>query len=172
MQSGCPVVATMAGRLIRAGWLLKGIVIRDLTIIHWLSMTLPSIRVLVNENPETGPIGSLGLATNSENVGSAGILCWPVDHPLVSTETLARLRESSDDSSIAVPNFEGKHGHTTWWGTCSWDLLRSSLADEGANRVLRSGLISIQEVFVDDQGVTINIDTFDVAAAHGLEKAE
>jgi len=171
-RNGTLVILTMIELATIAGWKLGGVVISDPTLIGWFEINLPNVKRIMNNQPETGPIGSLRLAIDSTNDNDTGLLAWPIDHPLVGADALRRIWNVAEPSNTVIPCFEKRRGHPTWWGKASWNALNSSLADEGANRIIKSGLVTVNEVDVDDPGVVTNIDTVEAATLNALKRFE
>jgi nicotine blue oxidoreductase len=127
--------------------------------------------VAPNPGWQAGMASSLraGLAALGTDLGIApglgqleGVLVWPVDHPLVRRETVARLLDEAHPRRIVVPSLGGRGGHPTWFGR---DLL-PALADPaldfggGARAVVRATPPErVIHVMVDDPGVRSDIDT-------------
>jgi len=144
------------------------IVLSDLHLADLVSERQPEINIIHNQFPERGMISSirLGLAEAHEN--AAGILTLPIDHPLVSIETLNAMRNTAESGSVVIPTFQGRRGHPTWWGKSYWNYLNDTHADNGANAILRLLEVKIKEIPVDDDGVLININTPELATKHNL----
>jgi CTP:molybdopterin cytidylyltransferase MocA len=95
-----------------------------------------------------------------------GVVVLPVDHPLVSIETVVEL--AGTDGAVVIPSHRGKHGHP--------NLLRRDVAEGIAREqiggdTLRDIIREVGSVFVavDDPGVVANCNTPDVLR-HALER--
>lgn len=74
--------------------------------------TFGMVNCLYNDNINLGMIYSVELGVKSLN-DSAGFIIFPVDHPLVSTEAIARLIEifEKNKTKIVKPVYKGLSGH-------------------------------------------------------------
>lgn len=167
-QDGRLCAERMVADLFATGWEQVAVVVSDWSLIAFVEQNLAPAEIIVNAEPARGMISSLRLALDWAEEDAAGLLALPIDHPLVAGETLAALRREADADWIIVPQFQGRRGHPTWWGRASWEALRSSEADEGANKVLRLSSIQVRELPVDDFGVTTNINTLADAERYQL----
>lgn len=176
MPNGEPVVKVMCQMLNECSWKSLSLVVSNENDREWikgvlsdLGSSIEELKVLLNPEPKKGMISSLRLAIRHSPPGSLGILSWPIDHPLVMRETLLALRAQANFASVVVPVHHGHRGHPTWWGKSCWSYLESSLADEGASRLLRLPDLTLVEVETEDPSVLWNIDTPQEARAHGLK---
>lgn len=169
-QKGKPIICEMAEKLEAAGYKLAAVVVGDAETGGWVTEVLQKVTVVVNHRPQDGMISSIRLGLRLSNSTWYGMLTWPVDHPLITADTLSLIRQSAEKSLIAIPAHNGHRGHPTWWGRQTWRYLWGGEADFGANRVLLRPDVKIREVAVADPGVLINIDTPAELAANGLMK--
>ncbi len=95
----------------------------------------------------------------AEAIGAEAALIHPVDHPLVTELTVARVLEAlAAGAAIAAPACAGRRGHPGGFARSTWPLLRKAPAQQGARAVLRSHAELI--VHVDgDAGSIAGIDT-------------
>jgi molybdenum cofactor cytidylyltransferase len=118
--------------------------------------------IVLNRGWERGPLSSIitGLDALAQTSPS-GVLVWPVDHPLVSTATIRALIDAFERTRqpIVVPTLHTRRGHPTLFGASLFPDLRSAPPDKGAREVLRKHPGSVCEVPVEDEGITLNIDT-------------
>jgi CTP:molybdopterin cytidylyltransferase MocA len=98
----------------------------------------------------------------------SGLVVLPVDHPLVSIETVVELARS--DGAVVIPSHRGKRGHPI--------LLRREVAEgiarqELSGESLRQIILEVGsvELPVDDPGVIANCNTPDVLR-HALERQQ
>ncbi len=118
--------------------------------------------VAVNPNWNAGQLSSLrtGVAANKSNEWH-GFLIYPVDHPLVSHESLVDILHAfwTSDKNIIIPTYEGKRGHPVIFGKLIIEQLPSVSDEIGAKELVRNNPDEILEVPVNDPGVIRNIDT-------------
>ena len=116
-------------------------------------------RVLVNPDPDRGPLSSL-LLVLKELDGYDGALVHAVDHPLVAKSTLrALLREHSRcPACILIPRHRGKKGHPVLFPQRFFAELKQAPMNQGARWVVRRRLSSQLLVSVVDSGVVTNIN--------------
>jgi nicotine blue oxidoreductase len=117
--------------------------------------------VLVNPEPGDGPITSLRLALAGLGEGVAGVAFCPVDHPLLTAETVASLVDTYRDSPapLALPVVDGARGHPVIFGPALFPELRDEGLEGGARSVVHRHLEEALLVPVSDPGAVTDIDT-------------
>lgn len=125
--------------------------------------------LVVNPKHREGMLSSAlcGLA-EAEARGAEALLLHPVDHPLVSPETLegvmAALRAGA---RIAVPSHAGRRGHPGGFAASAWTALQGAPLEAGARAVLAAHPDWITHV-PGDASCLLGIDTAeDYARAFG-----
>lgn len=98
------------------------------------------LTIVKNPQPERGQLSSLkvGLAA-ATSAGAEGLLCWPVDHPLVGIETVAQLLHAAQahPGLAIVPRSGGRGGHPTYFPRALFEALRELPDNEGARALIR-----------------------------------
>jgi len=124
------------------------------------AVDLQDATVLVNPQPERGPLSSLRIGLASVK-NCQGVLVHPVDHPLVTRETLQALLDAHHNlpDRIVLPEFGGRRGHPVLFPRPLFEELQAAPLDQGARYVVRRHPESVLAVRVSDEGVTQNIDT-------------
>ncbi len=117
------------------------------------------------ENPDAdtgGQLSSLlaGLR-KADRPGIRAMLMVPVDAPMITAATVARLLEvfNSTRGLIVRARYQGRNGHPVVFSRAMFDELRRADPSFGAKAVLRAHREAIVEVDVDDPGVAGDIDT-------------
>jgi molybdenum cofactor cytidylyltransferase len=118
---------------------------------------------LVNPEPERGPLSSIHLGLEELSRSSTALIPHPVDHPLVTEETLRTIlaRHEAYPEHILVPHYHGTPGHPTLFPATSFGDLREAPLEQGARWVVRKRSHFVLQVPVEDPGITANIDTPD-----------
>lgn len=125
-------------------------------------------RVLVNPDPDAEMLDSIRIGAAALPASLDAFFVWPVDHPLVSPETICGLAAAADRQRAVLPTFRGRRGHPALLGMeRRADLLRlpagSGLRDlwhgHGGASSSAGGSTEVTEVPVEDAGVVANIDT-------------
>lgn len=117
---------------------------------------------VTNPAPERGMASSVAtgfaaLAAHAPMACNAAWL-WPVDHPAVTTATLARLVEQLGSHAAVRPTFHGRGGHPPLVSRSLWAALAACTdAPGGARSVLAAA--DTHDVAVDDPGVVRDVDT-------------
>lgn len=121
---------------------------------------------LPNPDPGEGPITSLRIAIDALPGSVEGLAYLPVDHPLVRSETVARLLEEAHGSGapIVLPIREGRRGHPAVFRAEVFAELTDPSLEGGARTVVHRRLAQARLVEVDDDGVLADIDTPDAYA--------
>jgi CTP:molybdopterin cytidylyltransferase MocA len=125
------------------------------------------LRVAVNSEPARGMARSvaIGFAAIAEGDADAAWL-WPVDHPDVRGDSLARLVQALEDHEVARPRFEGRGGHPPLIAREVWPRLVGCAAVPGGARAVLAEA-DVVDVELDDPGVVRDVDTPVDAAGRG-----
>jgi CTP:molybdopterin cytidylyltransferase MocA len=116
--------------------------------------------LVVNHGYRKGMLSSVlcGLE-RAESLGATAVLLHPVDHPLVSTETVDRVVAALEGGArIAVPSFEMRRGHPGGFQAATWEALRAAPPEKGARVVLAEHPDWVVHV-PGDAGSVAGIDT-------------
>jgi molybdenum cofactor cytidylyltransferase len=129
-----------------------------------LATELPGHPIAVVENPNwtSGQLSSLIVGLDVVAAGlAAGALVCPVDMPLFSAGTVARVIEAFRTTGALVvrPASGGRHGHPVLFSRALFDELRGADPETGARPVVRAHVAQTVDVEVDDPGAFIDIDT-------------
>jgi molybdenum cofactor cytidylyltransferase len=121
---------------------------------------LSGVTVLENPDPSRGPLSSLWTALD-QLAGSDALIMHPVDHPLVSIDTIKRMGKAHRriPGCILMPEFRGRRGHPVLFPARFFPDLRGAPLSKGARWVVRASRASNHLVPVVDPGVLVNIDT-------------
>ena len=119
--------------------------------------------VLTNPDPGEGPVTSLRLAIDALANDVDAIAYLPVDHPLVSADSVAELIQAfrSSGSPLALPTFGEKRGHPAIFARVLFDDLLDPMLEGGARTVVHRHLASAFILASEDPGVIADIDTPD-----------
>lgn len=151
----------VAGSLVGGGCAPVFVVVEDLRSPVAATARTAGCIPLENPDPSEGPISSLRVALHALPPDAEGFAVCPVDHPLVEAVTVRALLDAFGvhRSPVTVPVHEGHRGHPTVFRR---DLARELLEPElpeGARTVVHRHGSAIREVPVDDEGITVDIDT-------------
>lgn len=121
------------------------------------------------ENPaaERGQLSSLqaGVAALLAAHGPRleAVMVMPVDVPLIGSAALERLATAARTSTAAIlrATHAGRHGHPVIFKRSVFEELRVADPDVGARAVVRADARRVEDVEVEDAGVTIDVDTPD-----------
>lgn len=115
-----------------------------------------------NPCPEEGPLSSLRIALRGLQHRSA-VLVHPVDHPLVSPNTLRSLISEhwNNRECIIIPRHCGKGGHPVLFPFRFYGELKEAPLSEGARYVVRGNRTALLYLDLDDPGILTNIDTLE-----------
>lgn len=116
---------------------------------------------VVNESYRDGMLSSVQCGIRALPRQTAGFLLWPVDHPLVRTETVDLLVREFRRSlaPVVVPVHGGRRGHPVVFHERSALELLEAPADRGARAVVHAHRTDRVELEVEDAGVTTDINT-------------
>jgi len=119
---------------------------------------IPGVRPLLLPGPGLDMLGSLrwGLRHLISDREWRAVVVLPVDHPLVSVQTVVRLARV--DAPVVIPIYRGKHGHpfccTRW---VAEGIGREEIPGATVREVI--GGQGVVVVAVDDPGVIANCNT-------------
>ena len=118
---------------------------------------------VANEDADAGQLSSVlaGLDRATADPRVAGALLAPVDVPMITPGTVARLIAAAADSDAAIVRaaYRGRHGHPVLFKRAVFRELHSADAHIGAKAVVRADPRRVLDVEVDDPGVTMDVDT-------------
>jgi CTP:molybdopterin cytidylyltransferase MocA len=120
----------------------------------------PGVGMIVNPRAEGEQVVSLRLGLSQlANTSSVGVLSWPVDHPFVSLESVLAILDVAKRTGapIAIPEYDGKHGHPVFFHRDTWRELMTVPAG-GARAVVHAYGARVATVAVRDRGVLRDID--------------
>ncbi len=97
----------------------------------------------------------------AEKHRAEAVLVHPVDHPAVGESVVNLLIEvfRRDHAPLVIPKYHGDKGHPVLFASRLFDELRHAPPDIGARDVVWKHPDAATEVEVDDNGVTLDIDT-------------
>ena len=118
-------------------------------------------RVVMNPAEDSEQIDSLRLALRNLSPGAEAVVVLPVDHPLVTSSTVARVLEAwtASRQPIARASHGTKPGHPTLFAAALFEELLEGDVPEGARSVIATHAADVLDVAVDDPGVIADIDT-------------
>ena len=89
----------------------------------------------------------------------AGWIICLADMPGISSDIYSRMVEEAEQHDIVRPVFRGQPGHPVFFSKKYFRELSQLHGDEGAKTVLQNNKLHIHEIQVDDEGVSLDIDT-------------
>lgn len=123
---------------------------------EWFNQNVLSVPYLENLNPESGMIHSVLLGINHFK-DSFGVVVFPVDHPLVKTDTITSLIEvfETNIDSIVKPSFVGISGHPIIIPNQLFKFIKGS---DNLNLAIQKSELQVLQLPVDDEGILKNIN--------------
>ena len=122
----------------------------------WFEQNTHSLSYIENSNPESGMIHSVLLGINHFE-DSYGVIVFPVDHPLVKTDTITSLIEvfEAKYDSIVKPGFKGISGHPIIVPNRLFNFIKGS---DNLNLAIQKSELQVLQLPVDDEGILKNIN--------------
>jgi molybdenum cofactor cytidylyltransferase len=120
-----------------------------------------SAEIVVNADWAKGQLSSIQAAIRSLPAGATeGMILCPVDHPIISSELIARLVEEFDSSgkAIVVPTYHGRRGHPAIFRASLYQELLEASSEVGARHVVWAHAPDVGEVTTEEEGVILNIN--------------
>ena len=115
---------------------------------------------VVNPDPGRGMLSSVQCGIRALPPDVDALLLWPVDHPLVKTETVKQILAAHRDTetTVVVPVHAGRRGHPVLFANGAIAELLAADATVGARQVVHAHADRL-ELPVSDPGVVTDIDT-------------
>lgn len=125
-----------------------------------------NFQYVLNAEWSRGRTGTVKAGLRALGRLSGPVILWPVDHPLVSQNTLSRLMEVSEVAKCnwIVPSFRGKRGHPPVAGPKATREIMTYGDDEPLRRYPLEHPSEVVEADVEDRGILENLDTPDELA--------
>lgn len=122
----------------------------------WFEQNTHSLSYIENLNPESGMIHSVLLGINHYK-DSSGVMIFPVDHPLVKTDTITSLIKvfEAKYDSIVKPVFKGISGHPIIIPNQLFKFIKGS---DNLNLAIQNSELQVLQLPVDDEGILKNIN--------------
>lgn len=122
----------------------------------------PGVTVAHNKDYMRGQLSSIqtGIKAAEQFLFDA-ILLHPVDHPLITGDTITLLIEQYRAASfpIVLPTYQKKRGHPVIFSSSLFPELYAAPADIGARSVVWNHKAEVLEIETADKGILQNIDT-------------
>lgn len=124
-------------------------------------MSVSGAVVAVNPRPERGMLSSLQCGLRGVSLDAAGIMFCPVDFPLIRPETARLVAQGFLNARppVALPEFEGKHGHPVCVSPGVAEEILALPSTAQARDVIHRYMDSALIVPVDDPGVLADVDS-------------
>jgi len=115
---------------------------------------------VVNPDPGAGMLSSLQCGLRAFDESLDAVFVWPVDHPLVTRETVVWMMDAfhSSKAPVVVPTHGGRRGHPVLFAARVFDELMGADPAQGARAVVHAHDDRL-ELAVADRGVVEDIDT-------------
>jgi molybdenum cofactor cytidylyltransferase len=117
--------------------------------------------IIINAEWQRGQLSSIQTAIRSlPEAGTEGLMLCPVDHPMISRDTVSHLIAAFDatQKSIILPVYKARRGHPVIFRANLYDELLSASEKVGARQVVWEHAAEVEEVPTDDKGVLLNLD--------------
>lgn len=111
-----------------------------------------------NPNPARGMLSSVQAGIANLPWRTTAALLWPVDHPLVSVETVTRILTQSS-GRIVVPRFGGRGGHPVRIPRQHFGAILSLADDASLADYIRQQGEAVLLLDVEDAGILADLDT-------------
>jgi len=118
----------------------------------------PGVGTCTNPRPDRGMLSSIetGLQTLPQN--ASGVLVWPVDHPMVSVETVRAILNAAP-SKIIIPMHGGKGGHPVRIPRSKFGEIGRLDAEIGLRHLFELAPDSVHRLEVNDANIHVDVDT-------------
>ena len=123
---------------------------------------LHGVEVIYNDRYQQGQLSSLKEGLRNLPTGSSEAIVWPVDQPLVNTETIHLLLDAyrKYKKRITIPEYESHRGHPVIYDRHAiYTLLTLNTVTQTAKDLQTIYEGEMHLVDVEDRAVLIDIDT-------------
>lgn len=119
------------------------------------------INIIRNPHYEKGQLSSLKEGLRNLPTGTTQVLAWPVDLPLVKTETVRKLIDifQQEKKHVGIPTYQSRKGHPVLYDLHAIQTLLSLSSSHTAKELQTTYAGQISFVDVEDPGILIDIDT-------------
>ncbi len=116
---------------------------------------------VVNADPEAEQVDSFRLGLETLGTGPAAAIVLPVDFPLAGPGVVRLLIDAfrARGAPIVRPVHHAQPGHPVLFARDLWSELSDPDLREGARDVVHRHHAEIEDVPVEDRGVTVDVDT-------------
>jgi CTP:molybdopterin cytidylyltransferase MocA len=127
---------------------------------NWFGANALPVELIINRNTDSGMIHSVMLGINQLKE-SDGALIFPVDHPLVRTDTVKCLTNTFEEynTSIIKPFINDLSGHPVLIPSKLYEAVIQNNAENNLNYIINESNLPIKMVEVQDTGITKNINS-------------
>jgi molybdenum cofactor cytidylyltransferase len=125
------------------------------------AVDLAAVRVVVNRDYQRGQMSSLQLGLAAAAVDSPeGVLLCLVDHPAVSAELIANLKQHFESARppVLIPTHAERRGHPILINQSLFSELLALPTEEPASTVIRKYRAVTHFVEVADPGILLDVD--------------
>ncbi|MBD3168879.1 MAG: NTP transferase domain-containing protein [candidate division Zixibacteria bacterium] len=122
---------------------------------------LSMVNCVLNDNYEDGSFSSLQYGIDQTECAS-GLLVFPVDHPMVSHETVMNILQYASQTAkkrAVVPAKEGMDGFPVWIPREISRKLTEAAADFDLRSFIENNSNRVERIMVNDAGILTDIDT-------------
>ncbi len=123
---------------------------------------------VINPNPEHGMLSSFRCGLRTLDLLNTNVMLCLTDHPAVKAETYKSLIENAKKNKIIIPKYNDRRGHPVIFGADFISELLENDCPEGARSIVRAHSESVKEIYVDDSGILLDIDTPEDAEKAGI----
>lgn len=126
--------------------------------------------VVAPDRPGAEPIDSLREALAAVPRDAAGVAVLPVDCPFVEPATVRRLvkRLAKGEADAVVPVWRGVDGHPVVLARRLFGRIVEERLAEGVRTLLADPAVRVARVDVEDEAVTVDLDTPEEARRRGV----
>ena len=116
--------------------------------------------IVINDQWRNGQISSIRAAIRSLPEGTAGLLMFLIDHPLISGSLVSGLIQHFYETGapIVVPVYENKRGHPVIFSSELYGELERAPLDVGARSVVWAHDKEVCEFATTEEGCVLNLN--------------
>ena len=125
------------------------------------SVDLAADEIVINAEWDKGQLSSIQAAIRSLPDGTAGLILFLIDHPLISASLVNDLIEqfyATSRRKIVLPVFDARRGHPVIFPAALYEDLLQAPMDKGARAVVWAHAGDVLPLPTNEEGCVVNLN--------------
>jgi len=125
------------------------------------TIDLAADEIVINADWDKGQLSSIQAAIRSLPDGTAGLILFLIDHPLISASLVNDLIEqfyATSCAKIVLPVFDTRRGHPVIFPAALYEELLQAPMDKGARAVVWAHAADVLPLPTNEEGCVVNLN--------------